>query len=253
MRKHLAVLALALGTLALTAPPVSAAEAGGAVFGTIWFDENEDGVRQPGEPPVVGFQLMLNSMYTGVTSTDENGNYRFDDKPAGVYFVAPYGAYNAFTKKGADSVFDQFTGRSDWIRVVEGGEAGPINGGLVERRPDSAVVNVAVPDELPVGSEVKIEVTWRNAGNVPETLWGSALLPDGLTPVSTNAPVDRIDGQRAHLSSMYMPPTRQGESVTYTVYARVDSEDVRGHYFVQVVNQQDINQKNNIWRATVRG
>jgi hypothetical protein len=253
MRKQLSALALALGTLTFVAPPVSAAEAGGDVFGTIWFDENEDGIRQPDEPPVAGYSLMLNDMYTGVTTTDENGNYRFENKPPGWYFVSRYAGSGPFTKKGVDSAFDPFTERTDYVKVIEGGETGPINGGLVESRPDVEVVNVAVPDELPVGSDVKIEITWRNAGNTPETLWGSAVLPDGLTPVSTNAPVPWIDGQRIRLSSMYMPFTRQGDSITYTVYARVDSEDVRGYYFVQVENQRDINQKNNIWRATVRG
>ncbi|GLZ33197.1 hypothetical protein Lesp02_53850 [Lentzea sp. NBRC 105346] len=244
--------ALALGTLVAFAPPASA-EAGGVVFGSVWFDVNEDGIRQADEPPVAGYQLMLNDMYTGVTSTDENGNYRFENFPDRTsYRISWFGRGTwAFTKSGGDSDFDPNTGATADFTVQPGEQAGPFNAGLIKERVDTAVTAVRAPRKVRVGDEVEVKITFENTGNSPTPLSGIATFPAGMTPLWTDAPVPYIDGQKVYMSSYYQPDTNIGESVTYTVRARVDAS-VRGQIVAEANNPWDTDENNNVRKATVR-
>lgn len=63
---------------------------------TAWIDSDGDGVQDPNETPVQGIILTLDTDPDGngifdtaiaTDTTDANGNYLFDDLPAGAYVV----------------------------------------------------------------------------------------------------------------------------------------------------------------------
>ncbi|WP_343407219.1 SdrD B-like domain-containing protein [Candidatus Amarolinea dominans] len=65
---------------------------GKAIIGdTVWYDDNGDGVQQPGEPGIPNVQVCATPMAGGAAicdTTDSNGHYLIE-VPAGSYSVAP--------------------------------------------------------------------------------------------------------------------------------------------------------------------
>jgi predicted outer membrane repeat protein len=73
----------------------SAAEqiANGRIMGTVWLDENEDGLHNKTEQPLAAIELQLmdgqdKSRLIKKTVTDSAGTYKFTDLEAGQYYVA---------------------------------------------------------------------------------------------------------------------------------------------------------------------
>ena len=65
---------------------------GKAIVGdTVWYDDNGDGIQQPGEPGIPGIQVCATPTAGGTPicdTTDSNGHYLIE-VPAGSYNVAP--------------------------------------------------------------------------------------------------------------------------------------------------------------------
>ncbi|MGI5504004.1 SdrD B-like domain-containing protein [Lentzea sp. CA-135723] len=251
---RLSALGLALAASAFVVSPAMAGEPGGVVTGSAWIDSNGDGIRQPGEPPLAGYGFLVPGVYYAGT-TDENGNYRIEDVPAGKHVVTMFsrGGGWAFTKSGRDSDFDRNTLQTQEFTLTPGGEVGPFDAGFVKEQYDPAVSRVDAPRFMKVGSEVDVEVTYRNKSNIPTPLHGIATLPQGLTPLSTNAPAGFIDGQQVYLSSIYQADTFIGESVTYTVKARVDAPIDCGEVVATVGTNgwADTNTRNNLKKTQI--
>ena len=90
----------------------------------VWYDQNNDGVRDAGEPGVAGISVDLYSVGGNViqtTTTDANGNYQFNNLSAGTYSVGaiiPAGydrGDNSTTNINADNQND--------ATITTGGEA----------------------------------------------------------------------------------------------------------------------------------
>ncbi len=77
----------AMATLHLLVEPQ---EAAGTVGSCVWEDINANGILEPGEPPVADVAVNLytadGELYAS-TSTDDQGNYQFDDVPLDIYFL----------------------------------------------------------------------------------------------------------------------------------------------------------------------
>ena len=252
---RLSALGLALAASAVVVSPAVADEPGGVVTGSAWFDDNGDGIRQPGEAPMAGIGFLVPGLSPAAGQTDENGNYRIEDVPPGdreVILLARNWTM-AFTKGGGDSDFDPNTLKTEKFTLAPGGEAGPFDAGFVTGRYDAAVARVDAPRFMKVGDEVNVKITYRNNGNMPAPLYGDVVLPEGLTPLSTDAPVPYIDGQRVYMSSMYQADTYIGESVTYTVKARVAGSIRRGEIVATVGNygEPDADSGNDIKKIRV--
>jgi len=58
----------------------------GQISGVIFYDENQDFVRQPGEKPAAGIVVLLDGRYEAMT--DSEGRYSFDPVYTGVHRVA---------------------------------------------------------------------------------------------------------------------------------------------------------------------
>lgn len=251
---RLSAIGLALAASAVVVQPAMADEPGGVVTGSAWVDDNGDGIRQPGEAPKTGYTFLIPGLYRTAT-TDANGNYRFEDIPAGTYVVTMFSRSLAttFTRSGGDSDFDENTLQTEKFTLASGGQAGPYDAGFVKGRYDTAVDRVDAPRFMKVGDEVDVKVTYRNKSNMPTPLWGNVTLPEGLIPLSADAPVWHVDGQRVSLSSVYQADTYIGESVTYTVKARVDTPIRRGEIVAtaDTWDESDVNTGNNVKKTKV--
>lgn len=85
----------------------------GVINGSVWYDQNCDGIRDTGEPGFEGVRVELYkqtttgqwpSQYLKNTTTDSNGYYTFGDGHVGNYtvkFIAPAGYF--FSPMGGDS------------------------------------------------------------------------------------------------------------------------------------------------------
>ncbi len=60
-----------------------------SISGFVYLDRNNDGIRDPGEPPISDVEIILDRDENEFdrTVTDEAGAYRFDNLTAGAYFV----------------------------------------------------------------------------------------------------------------------------------------------------------------------
>jgi len=94
----------------------------GAIGDRVWIDANGDGVQDPGEPGLAGVMVALYyddngdgvySEFYGVdgynpfATTDANGNYRFDNLPAGAYQVRVLIPPVGYTQTGDPDFFGQ--------------------------------------------------------------------------------------------------------------------------------------------------
>ncbi|MEU5690738.1 SdrD B-like domain-containing protein [Actinosynnema sp. NPDC020468] len=200
---------------------------GGEITGSVWLDENVDGVRQPGEPPVEGFSMRLtgsrSSLYA--TNSDAQGHYRFGDLRADDYRLGTYVSSNryGFTVGGGDSVVDPATGQSAPITLPVGGSAGPLGIGLKNAVIDTGVGDVSLPASVAVGAEFQATVQLCDTGNVPTVLWGRVEFPQGVTVVSaTGSRPTWVDGRTVSLSSFYQSDTPSGACESFTITARAD-------------------------------
>ncbi|NNC94369.1 MAG: hypothetical protein HKN92_02325, partial [Chitinophagales bacterium] len=62
----------------------------GSIGDYVWCDTNGDGIQDPNEPPIAGVVIQLLDSagnVLAIDTTDENGNYLFENLPPGVYIV----------------------------------------------------------------------------------------------------------------------------------------------------------------------
>ena len=84
---EISAIPLAAGT---DAESYTFAEIGTPIIGTVWIDDDRDGVIDVGEPGISGVTITLldsNGDVVGVTVTDDTGSYSFADLPAGDYSI----------------------------------------------------------------------------------------------------------------------------------------------------------------------
>ena len=58
----------------------------------VWYDDNGDGVQQPGEPGIPGVTVIIrdsSSNQIGSAVTDSNGHYRVEVQVGSGYTAAP--------------------------------------------------------------------------------------------------------------------------------------------------------------------
>lgn len=128
------------------------------VTGTVWYDLNGNGVRDPGEPGAAGVPVYLlhNGVIVASSVTDANGLYSFDapiydtvNETNFTYQVLVDGLGNAFTAQDVGSDWTDSDvdggGLSGPITfIVEGGGFGYVDAGLIPVTPPSDG-----PDEVP--------------------------------------------------------------------------------------------------------
>ncbi|MEM7536113.1 MAG: SdrD B-like domain-containing protein [Chloroflexota bacterium] len=113
----------------------------GSIGDTVWLDEDNDGIQDPGEEGVPNVTVNLldeNGNEIATTTTDANGNYNFPVLP-GTYMVefeAPNGTVLSPQDQGSndatDSDPDPTTGRTDPVTVESGEDIDDVDAGIVE-------------------------------------------------------------------------------------------------------------------------
>jgi hypothetical protein len=190
------VAALAAGAALLPTTTASAAEPGGSISGTTWHDVNVDGLRQAGEPglSVDGVPSMLSNMVLldrnlnrYEARPDANGDYRFDNLPAGEYrlrTIARDGVDGyAITKPGGDSKADWATG---WTApmVIAGNSVDHVDVGYFKATGDPALKAALAPEVIKVGEYITYDFEVRNLGNAPAYVGANVRWPAGLIPTA---------------------------------------------------------------------
>ena len=142
----------------------------------VWFDLNEDGVQDAGEPGIDGVTVTLkdaNGNTAGTTITDANGAYSFDDLEPGDYtvvFTKPGSDWNISPKDNAgddtkDSDADPNTGETDTVNLSSGENDPTIDAGM--SIPSSYTLtkeNTTVDQELTPGDAISFTITIENTG-----------------------------------------------------------------------------------------
>lgn len=114
----------------------------GSLGDKVWYDIDADGIQEAGENGVSGVEVTLyNSSDTFLASenTDQNGNYLFENLPAGDYYVVfdlPAGyqftAQNQGSNENVDSDANTTTGKSDVVTLPEGDNITNVDAGLIQ-------------------------------------------------------------------------------------------------------------------------
>ncbi|MFA4873373.1 MAG: SdrD B-like domain-containing protein [Patescibacteria group bacterium] len=79
----------------------------GEIFGVKWDDLNQNGVRDQGEPRLQGWTITLNPG-SRATTTDESGNYRFNQVTPGTYTIS-------------ETIPASLPGQAGWVQTFPGG------------------------------------------------------------------------------------------------------------------------------------
>ncbi len=148
----------------------------------VWFDADQDGIQDDGEPGVGGVQIQLlncSGAPLGGTFTNDDGYYYFDDLPPGGYmvrFVLPCGYEFSPRFVGSDpsidSNADPETGLSECVTLQPSAKDSTIDAGIYQPSPEPAGIGDRVwldmdhdgiqdPNEPGLGD---IEVTLYHCG-----------------------------------------------------------------------------------------
>jgi hypothetical protein len=184
---RLAALALAVAApLALAG--TAQADNSASIYGFVWNDANNNGIREVGEAPVAGHWMYIDGT-NKAAQTDANGRYDITGLEAGSYVVGSadrslsYG--QGWSRAGFDSMFSQATGKLPKpIQLEAGQKYGMVNSGVVTAAVDTSVWQLFVSNPNPkVGDTIDIVGSTVHNGNVYDQFGGQLTLPDGLRVV----------------------------------------------------------------------
>jgi SdrD B-like domain len=128
----LAALLVPLASIAVVKAEPRSCLSGGAVCGVVWNDLNNNGIREAGEPAIMGAVITLGGIST---STNDAGYYQFGDVGGGVFQVSamvPPGMQVSPNDIGSDDTVD-----SDGIADGAG----------------NSVATITLPDDSPFSSD----------------------------------------------------------------------------------------------------
>jgi hypothetical protein len=184
---RLAALALAVSA-PLTVAGTAHADDTASIYGYVWDDANNNGVREVGEAPIAGQWMYIDG--TGkAAQTDANGRYEITGLAAGSYVVGSADRSlshgQGWTKQYADSRFSPANGKlTSPVQLEAGQHYGMLNSGFVTAVVDTTVWQLYVSNPSPkVGDTIDIVGSTVNNGNVYDQFGGQLTLPEGLRVV----------------------------------------------------------------------
>lgn len=184
---RLAALALAVAAPIALAGPAQAADTA-SIYGFVWNDANNDGVREVGEAPIAGHWMYIDGT-SKAAQTDADGRYEITGLAAGSYVVGSADRSlshgQGWTKKYAESRFSEATGKlTSPVQLAAGQKYGMVNSGFVNAVVDTLVNQLFVSNPNPkVGDVIDIVGSTVHNGNVYDQFGGQLTLPAGLRVV----------------------------------------------------------------------
>lgn len=208
---------------------------GASISGDPWLDEDFDGLRDVGEPPLDPFSAVNPTYVQGPafawSEQDDRGRFRIEDLPSGDgYVVTVIGPRDlALTKEGGDSVVDWITGKTVPFSLAPGADVTGINAGYARVTGDSAVAAGSIdPDRrwFRVGEEITVTLTLANMAQVPDYLQIEMSWPTELELVDTDGLITtfgpgQLFGATGH-------PLLPRETVIFTVVLRATAPVAHG-------------------------
>lgn len=184
---RLAALALAVAApLALAG--TAQAEDTASIYGFVWNDANNNGVREVGEAPIAGQWMYIDGTNKAAQS-DATGRYEITGLAAGSYIVGSADRSlshgQGWTKQYAESRFSPATGKlTSPVKIEAGQKYGMVNSGFVNASVDTRVWQLFISNPNPkVGDTIDIVGSTVHNGNVYDQFGGQLTLPEGLRVV----------------------------------------------------------------------
>ncbi len=178
----------------------------GSIGDRIWYDNNENGIQDNGETGVANVDVKLfncNDVLIDATQTDNNGNYLFNDVPAGNYkveFVLPSGYVFTTKDAGSDDATDSdvnANGLTDCFTLAAGENNLTIDAGIHIPLSADLSLTKTVDNETPDdGDVVNFTITVTNSG--PHSATGvevTDVIPTGLDFISSTPSQGTYDDQ----------------------------------------------------------
>ncbi len=223
----------------------------GSVGDKVWLDSNANGIQDAGEPGMAGVRVELHEnrlafahagsgdaasntvnddVYRSplVTQTDAQGNYQFDNVPAGAYyarFFKPEGY--AFTQRNVgdndakDSDASNMIGVTDNISVTPGSRISHVDAGLVKKMDES---------KASVGDKIWHDLDRNGFQEADET---------GLSGVTVHLYRD-FSKDDNYVPHGFVPPSVKVATTTTDAAGQYDfAELAAGHYYIQVDAPED--------------
>lgn len=184
---RLAALALAVAAPIALAGPAQAADTA-SIYGFVWNDANNDGIREVGEAPIAGHWMYIDGT-SKAAQTDADGRYEITGLAAGSYVVGSADRSlshgQGWTKKYAESRFSEATGKlTSPVQLAAGQKYGMVNSGFVNAVVDTKVNQLFISNPNPkVGDVIDIVGSTVHNGNVYDQFGGQLTLPAGLRVV----------------------------------------------------------------------
>ncbi|MDT7785702.1 MAG: hypothetical protein QOF58_4121 [Pseudonocardiales bacterium] len=183
------IAALALAVAApLSLAGTAHADDTASIYGFVWDDANNNGVREVGEAPIAG-QWMYIDGTSKAAQSDDNGRYEIKGLAAGSYIVGSADRSlshgQGWTVQYANSRFSPATGKLTSPVTLEAGQQyGMIDSGFVTAVLDTKVNQLFISNPNPkVGDTIDIVGSTVTNGNVYDQFGGQLTLPEGLRVV----------------------------------------------------------------------
>jgi uncharacterized repeat protein (TIGR01451 family) len=226
----------------------------------VWWDLDEDGVQDAGEPGIEGVTVTLkddNGDTVATTTTDANGAYSFTDLEPGDYTVVfdePSTDWTISPKDNAgddviDSDADPNTGETDTVTLTSGENDDTVDAGMsIPSSYTITKVNTTNDSELVPGDDVEFTITIENTGKT----W-IAVLPlqdtydkDYLTYVGANpASFDNDDDgiiDWSDLTVSFGNDLAPGDSFSVVVNftAKAQTQNLSNHETINTATAHDV-------------
>lgn len=126
------------------------------IKGYIFYDQNNNGIKDPGEPVKKDVRVTLNSRYNNFTFTDKRGYYELQADSLGSYTVTPqlWSVFFDFQPANASFTFSRYDTVANQDFIIR-----PNN------TLDSVEINITYLNRLRPGFPVTCNVTYENTGS----------------------------------------------------------------------------------------
>jgi len=120
----------------------------GSISGTLFNDQNGNAIRDPGEPPLTGWDIHLNGQSTGTAVSDDSGHFRFDGLWSGAYSATV--AWRSFWRQTYPALL-----QPHHVTLVDEEERGGVDFGMLLDSSFSVAFRSFIPESIAYARDAK--------------------------------------------------------------------------------------------------